>query len=205
MTARCSWSSWTRSGLRLFIGREFALLTLAEKPASGSQPKDTSTFAWPASVSADNRRFLDQKGNVYLLKTMSSWAMAQNCTNAEITNALEGLKSLGFNAVTVSPFGVHMEQRQLWRQVQEQGWATFLCRGTLCFVVRPGVVFDGLDHVRSHQAPIDRRVFIVHELGKYRHHFGFGQCRDDERLQLWKNGGNPLCRLPERVVWQWDG
>ncbi len=68
----------------------------------------TPTFAWPASVSAEKRRFLDQNGNVFLLKTMSSWAMAQNCTNAEITNALEGLKSLGFNAVTVSPFGVHM-------------------------------------------------------------------------------------------------
>jgi hypothetical protein len=45
---------------------------------------------------------------VYLLKAMSSWAMAQNCTDAEITGALEGLKALGFNAVTVSPFGVHM-------------------------------------------------------------------------------------------------
>jgi hypothetical protein len=111
------------------------LLTFAATPTSGSQPKNgtrvggkslgndgtasarssvqlaagtTPTFAWPASVSADHRRFLDQKGNVYLLKAMSSWAMAQNCTNAEITKALEGLKSLGFNAVTVSPFGVHM-------------------------------------------------------------------------------------------------
>src|SRR5690242_19052467 len=79
------------------------LLTLSATPASGSQPKNgtrtgratsgndgtasgrssvqlaagtTPNFAWPASVSADNRRFLDQKGNVYLLKTMSSWAMA---------------------------------------------------------------------------------------------------------------------------------
>jgi hypothetical protein len=68
----------------------------------------TPAFPWPASVSAGNRRFLDQKGNVYLLKMMSSWAMAQNCTNAEITSALEGLKALDFNAVTVSPFGVHM-------------------------------------------------------------------------------------------------
>ena len=39
---------------------------------------------------------------------MSSWAMA-NCTNAEITKALEGLKATRFAiAVTVSPFGVHM-------------------------------------------------------------------------------------------------
>ena len=114
-----------------------ALLALAPTPTSGSPPQNpapverdslgsdrtasagrsveraaatTPTFPWPASVSADNRRFLDQKGNVYLLKTMSSWAMAQNCTNAEITSALEGLKSLGFNAVTVSPFGVHMNE-----------------------------------------------------------------------------------------------
>jgi hypothetical protein len=63
-------------------------------------------FAYPAGIS--NRKFVDQNGNVYLLKTMSSWSMAQNCTNAEITSALEGLKALGFNAVTVSPFGVHL-------------------------------------------------------------------------------------------------
>src|SRR5262245_31983785 len=99
------------------------LLTFAATPTLGSQPKNgrgaggetlandgavsgrssvqlaagtTPTFPWAASVSDDNRRFLDRKGNVYLLKTMSSWAMAQNCTDAEITQALEGLKALGF-------------------------------------------------------------------------------------------------------------
>jgi Protein of unknown function (DUF4038)/Putative collagen-binding domain of a collagenase len=119
---------------RLIVVATF-ILGFAATPTSGSQPEKgtraegpilandetpsgrssgqlgagtTPTFAWPTSVSAENRRFLDQKGNVYLLKTMSSWAMAQNCTNAEITKALEGLKALGFNAVTVSPFGVHM-------------------------------------------------------------------------------------------------
>ena len=124
------------------------LLAFAATPTSGSQPKNgtrgggeilandesasdrssvqlaagtTPTFAWPASVSAGNRRFLDQKGNVYLLKTMSSWAMAQNCTNAEITKALEGLKSLGFNAVTVSPFGVHMNDSFGDRYSQNEG------------------------------------------------------------------------------------
>src|SRR5262245_55854139 len=98
------------------------LLTCAATRTSGSQPQDgtrtgransgndrtasgsssvrgaagtTPGFAWPASVGDDNRRFLDQKGNVYLLKTMSSWAMAQNCTNVKITKALEGLKALG--------------------------------------------------------------------------------------------------------------
>ena len=121
-------------GSRLIVSA-ILLLTFAATPTPGSQPKNgtraggetpvkdgavsgrssvqpdagtTPTFPWPASVSADNRRFLDQKGNVYLLKTMSSWAMAQNCTDAEISRTLEGLKALGFNAVTVSPFGVHM-------------------------------------------------------------------------------------------------
>ena len=63
-------------------------------------------FAYP--VSTAHRRFIDQTGKIYLLKTMSSWAMPQNCSDAEITQALEGLKALRFNAVTVSPFGVHM-------------------------------------------------------------------------------------------------
>ena len=100
-----------------FPPRNGARTTPANPDNVGAAPSHSSVqpaeerppeFAWPVSVSAENRRFLDQKGHVYLLKTMSSWAMAQNCTNAEITQALEGLKSLGFNAVTVSPFGVHM-------------------------------------------------------------------------------------------------
>lgn len=68
---------------------------------------DTS-FAYPIATS--NRRFIDQNGSVYLLKTMSSWAMTQRCSNTTITHALEGLKSLGFNAVTVAPFGVHLNK-----------------------------------------------------------------------------------------------
>lgn len=111
------------------------LLTSAPAPTSGSEPGNGArngragreddgaassgpsarlaaetppAFVWPVSIRGGRRQFLDQKGDVYLLKTMSSWAMAQNCTNAEITKALEGLKELGFNAVTVSPFGVHM-------------------------------------------------------------------------------------------------
>jgi hypothetical protein len=63
-------------------------------------------FAYP--VARSNRRFIDGSGRVYLLKTMASWAMAQRCSNPAITAALEGLRVLGFNAVTVAPFGVHM-------------------------------------------------------------------------------------------------
>jgi hypothetical protein len=78
-------------------------------PAPAAQNKTvrgSGGFAYPVSIA--NRRFIDQTGQVYLLKTMSSWAMSQNCSDAEITQALQGLKTVGFNAVTVSPFGVHM-------------------------------------------------------------------------------------------------
>jgi hypothetical protein len=85
--------------IRLLIG------TAAALPAEAENARPPS-FAYP--VSTANRRFIDQAGKVYLLKTMSSWAMAQNCSDAEITQALEGLKAVHFNAVTVSPFGVHM-------------------------------------------------------------------------------------------------
>src|SRR5215813_9541839 len=79
---------------------------LAAETEGASRNKGSGNFAYP--VSTANRRFIDQTGKVYLLKTMSSWAMSQNCSEAEITQALEGLKALRFNAVTVSPFGVHM-------------------------------------------------------------------------------------------------
>ncbi|MBS0237575.1 MAG: DUF4038 domain-containing protein [Proteobacteria bacterium] len=70
-------------------------------------PSDTDfNFSYPVETSG--RRFVDQSGKVYLLKMMASWAMAQRCSNTTITNALEGLKSLGFNAVLVAPFGVHL-------------------------------------------------------------------------------------------------
>lgn len=83
---------------------------VADAPNAGlnhSKPHSRAiSFAYPVGTS--NRRFVDQYGGVYLLKAMSSWALTQRCSNAAITNALEGLKSLGFNAVTVAPFGVHL-------------------------------------------------------------------------------------------------
>src|SRR5262245_46957904 len=91
--------------IHLFIGTATALA--AESESSGRTEvglkRGSGGFAYP--VSTANRRFIDQTGKIYLLKTMSSWAMSQNCSDAEITQALEGLKALRFNAVTVSPFG----------------------------------------------------------------------------------------------------
>jgi hypothetical protein len=84
------------------------LLAAVNSWAAETKNAPSANFAYPVAVA--NRRFVDQNGEVYLLKTMSSWAMSQNCTDAEITQALEGLKTLKFNAVTVSPFGVHMNE-----------------------------------------------------------------------------------------------
>jgi hypothetical protein len=95
----------------LFIGTTTAFAAETENAGRKLQQqaglnRGTGGFAYP--VSTANRRFIDQTGKIYLLKMMSSWAMSQNCSDVEITQALEGLKALKFNAVTVSPFGVHM-------------------------------------------------------------------------------------------------
>ena len=55
--------------------------------------------SYPASVS--DRKILDQNGDVYLMRTFSSWGMAQQLAPAEITTALEAVAANGFNAVTV--------------------------------------------------------------------------------------------------------
>jgi hypothetical protein len=54
---------------------------------------------WPRSITG--RKVLDQYGRVYLIRTFSSWTMASHLTNAQITQALEGVASNGFNGVTV--------------------------------------------------------------------------------------------------------
>ncbi len=89
------------------LQKSLAILVVGSSTALAAEPH-SSDFAYPVTVA--NRRFIDQNGKVYLLKTMSSWAMSQNSTDGEITQALEGLKALDFNAVTVSPFGVHMNE-----------------------------------------------------------------------------------------------
>lgn len=88
------------------IAAALAIHFLIGSATTGAAGTENARFAYP--VNTANRRFIDQTGKVYLLKTMSSWAMSQNCSDGEITQALEGLKALKFNAVTVSPFGVHM-------------------------------------------------------------------------------------------------
>ncbi len=69
------------------------------------------------------RRIVDQAGNPYLMKVFSSWGMAQNLTNAEITTALEGVAKRGFNAVNVAPNGVGIQDD--WVKYQNIGGQNF--------------------------------------------------------------------------------
>jgi hypothetical protein len=90
--------------------RLLAVPCIAETPKrdSDATTRNPTAADFPYPVAAANRRFVDQRGDVFLLKTMASWAMGQRCSDAAITAALEGLRALGFNAVTVAPFGAHL-------------------------------------------------------------------------------------------------
>jgi len=71
----------------------------AESGAAAPRLPISTDQRWPSSIAG--RKILDQHGDVYLLRTFSSWAMAMNLTDAEITQALEGVAGRGFNGVTV--------------------------------------------------------------------------------------------------------
>ncbi len=82
-----------------------ATVTVAANNAVGSVP---SLLLYPTTVSG--RKWLDQNGDPYLLKCMSSWALAENsASNADITTALEQAASRGFNSVQVALFGITQE------------------------------------------------------------------------------------------------
>src|SRR5262245_11654866 len=75
---------------------------------------------WPSSVV--NRKVVDQNGDPYPLKIMSSWGMAMRLTDAEITEALEGLHAQGFNAVNIACCGGVKVQAD-WDRVQYENAA----------------------------------------------------------------------------------
>ena len=101
-----------RSTLRLIASMAVVLCVATVACSTASKIKATggsgasvptwpvsSDHRWPSSIAG--RKILDQKGDVYLMRTFSSWAMAMNLTDDEITRALEGVQGRGFNAVTV--------------------------------------------------------------------------------------------------------
>jgi Protein of unknown function (DUF4038)/Putative collagen-binding domain of a collagenase len=74
--------------------------------AAGAGTADAATASgprWPTKIA--NRKIVDQFGDPFPLKIMSAWGMAQLLTKSEITQALEGLRAQGFNAVNVAGVG----------------------------------------------------------------------------------------------------
>ena len=61
----------------------------------GTHPTTTTRF--PKTVVGT--KLYDQFGNVYVMRSLSSWAMAQNLTTAQITTALNGVQANGWNAI----------------------------------------------------------------------------------------------------------
>ena len=88
--------AWTLSGRG---DPNFVALGSGHADAAAPAALDASDPRWPSSIS--NRKVLDQFGDVYLARTFSSWGMASNLSNTQITTALEGVAADGFNGVTV--------------------------------------------------------------------------------------------------------
>jgi hypothetical protein len=106
-----------------------------------------TTARRPASISG--RRLLDQDGGIYLMRTFSSWGMASNLTNAQITQALEGVANRDFNAVTVWIGGT---------QVLAFGWHQYTNNAGLAFWTGTpwqsslGPAWQSVDHVVTETA-----------------------------------------------------
>ncbi len=79
------------------------------------------------------------------MRIFSSWGMAQNLTNPEITDALEALAARGFNAVNVAPNGVGIQAD--WVKYQNVSGQHFFT-GTP-FASPLGPAWETMDHIVS--------------------------------------------------------
>src|SRR5215218_3733024 len=101
---------------------------------------------WPSSIA--NRKVLDQHGDVYLIRTFSSWAMASNLSDADITSALQALAAHGFNGVTVwigggADYGSDWSPRYQHKSTRQNFWTGTPWASSL------GPAWGSLDHLVS--------------------------------------------------------
>ena len=89
------------------------------------------------------RRIVDQLGDPYLMKIFSSWGMAQNLTDAEITEALEGVAPRGFNAVNIAPNGVRVQDE--WVKYENVAGENFFTGSP--FASSLGPAWATMDHI----------------------------------------------------------
>jgi hypothetical protein len=121
--------------------------------ATSTPPQVASTVALPAATDSQHRwptttsgrKVLDQLGDVYLMKVFSSWGMAQQLTDAEITKALEALARRGFNAVNVAPNGVGIQAD--WVRYQNAAGEGFFTGAP--FASPLGPAWATMDHIVS--------------------------------------------------------
>jgi Protein of unknown function (DUF4038)/Fibronectin type III domain/Putative collagen-binding domain of a collagenase len=118
---------WRRFRIAAAIAASVALMWTVVLPHGGTvDARNASPAAaaldppWPSSVA--HRKVLDQNGDPYPLKIMSSWGMAMRLTDGEITQALEGLKAQGFNAVNIACCG-GVDVQADWDSVQYENAA----------------------------------------------------------------------------------
>ena len=109
---------------------------------------------WPTTISG--RKVLDQFGDTYLMKVFSSWGMAQNLTNSEITDALEALAARGFNGVNVAPNGVGIQDD--WVKYENVAGQDFFT-GTP-FASSLGPAWATMDHIVSEAQRLGMTVLL---------------------------------------------
>jgi len=91
------------------------------------------------------RRVVDQVGDPYLMKVFSSWGMAQNLSNSEITQALEAVAARGFNAVAVAPNGVGIQAD--WAKYRNAAGQNFFTAQPFASMLGPA--WATMDHIVS--------------------------------------------------------
>ncbi len=103
----------------------------------------TSGPSWPSSIV--NRKIHDQHGDVYLMRTFSSWSLT-DVPDADITTTLQGLAGRGFNAVTVWAGGGYRvngtwDSKYDRKANGDKWWSGIAWQSNL------GPAWDAMDHV----------------------------------------------------------
>lgn len=83
--------------------------------------------SYPIPTSVSGRKILDQFGDPIIIRTFSSWKMANKLTNAEVTTAIDAVAANGFNSITVWCGGIEdraAEGDQYSNQAGDPFWAT---------------------------------------------------------------------------------
>jgi hypothetical protein len=122
-------------------------------PADNVHAQTATTVTFPVTVptprTVSGRKLLDQTGQPILLNSWSSWCMAQNGTNADITTALTSLAARGINCITLSPCGSNYNSYggTGWVRYQNQAGQAFFTGAT--FSSSLGPAWASVDHVIS--------------------------------------------------------